>query len=291
MRNDYPTGDVARSRGARRLSLSGAYGELSRGHNYFPDAREDGETAVTRYVTYMGRIRRELSQAVRDRGVERTWAVIEEGRAAGLAGKHLNDYLFYAGRVRLGYPQPAFPAFLPMLTTELLLATFLAPPDEKLDNRAIREATVRLAPFWRDVPYERELGKDRPPREVNKSQVQPTFWEVDRDQYLRYGHARPGGPAAAGADRSGRREDDGRATGRPGPDEPDHGVHPMASGGTSRDGGTRGAAGRASLRLRWATRPHFFVRRHDERRHGSYRQREAFRSRRTLPPLRRMKDA
>ena len=184
MRNDYPTGDVARSRGARRLSLSGAYGELSRGHNYFPDAREDGETAVTRYVTYMGRIRRELSQAVRDRGVERTWAVIEEGRAAGLAGKHLNDYLFYAGRVRLGYPQPAFPAFLPMLTTELLLATFLAPPDEKLDNRAIREATVRLAPFWRDVPYERELGKDRPPREVNKSQVQPTFWEVDRDQFF-----------------------------------------------------------------------------------------------------------
>lgn len=170
----------------KAFSLSGAYGDFTRGHYYLEAHLKAGgpELAVNRFLTGFTKKPTIVPEPVRLAGAENVAATLRNFGERGFHGYYALDYSFLINRVRRQLPNPGTGVLLPLLTSEMAAAVFWAPPGEKLNSRPIMELTSAIMPEWARIPYfhERAVGMD--PAVVNKVTIQPTYWEVDRDDFL-----------------------------------------------------------------------------------------------------------
>ena len=164
--------------------LSGASGEIARGHDYTLDCL--GKDPFVR-IEAMMRSRRNgrvmLPPAVKSNAVTQLKAELFQPLSAGIQGFHLLDYAFAMNRMRRQYPATGH-AVTPILTAEMAIETFWMAPIDKLNATYIVDKTCEIVPEWRNVKYmhERSVGTD--PNLTNKTMTVPTLWEIDKDDFM-----------------------------------------------------------------------------------------------------------
>lgn len=170
----------------RSMALSGAFGDYTRGH-YYTDREvlaENSESAIGRMKNSFLKTRRLLPAEVKEGGVHQLAETFNEMADYGITGFRSLDYSFLVNRMRRQFPHPGPSVLLPMLTTSMVQEVFWGDPSSKLNANAVREMTNKLVPEWSDVPYFHEAAIGTDPNVTNKVTIQPTYWEVDRDDFL-----------------------------------------------------------------------------------------------------------
>lgn len=170
----------------RSMSLSGAFGDFTRGHYYSNNevAAGNPESAIRRMQNSFLKMRRLLPVEEREGGVRQFAETFNEMADHGITGFHSLDYSFLVNRMRRQLPHPGPNVLLPMLTTSMVQEVFWAEPSSKLNANGLREMTNKLVPEWSNVPYFHEAAIGTDPKVTNKVTIQPTYWEVDRDDFF-----------------------------------------------------------------------------------------------------------
>lgn len=181
IRSNTPTQRERRS----RFALSGTHGDLARAHHYSKRDVTSGEPsgALRRYATSFRKNRAILPEEIRERGSQILRDNLLEIHFSGFTGFYALDYAFITNRVRRQFPPLAPAVVAPLLTPEMVLATFWQPPAVKAAAGAMREMTSRLLPQWREVPYYHEAAVGTDHSLTNKVSVQRTYWEGDEQDF------------------------------------------------------------------------------------------------------------
>lgn len=168
------------------LMILGSHGDITRSHYYSRSDAESGSAtaALERFVRATRRYRAILSADLRERGTQLIKNSLLDTFIQGFDGFYALDYAYFYNRVRRQFPPVSPSALLPMLTWEMLLATFWQPPHEKEAASAVRAMTSALVPSWAGVPYYHEAAEGTDPLVTNKVSVQRTYWEVDRADFI-----------------------------------------------------------------------------------------------------------
>lgn len=168
------------------MSLSGAFGDFTRGHYYTPAdvAQQKPEEAIQRHLRGNLKIRRFIPYDVRLRGTENIKSSFERMNAQGFEGFDALNLAFLTNRMRRQFPYPAPNTLLPLMTVDMVSELFWDDPLSKLEANGLREMTRILMPEWSSVPYFHEAAVGTDPMVTNKVSIQPTYWEVDRENFL-----------------------------------------------------------------------------------------------------------
>lgn len=176
--SDHP-GQIA------RWNFSGWAGEIVRQHFYGRNDLSAPKKRIKAFLAYRRRIPEILSQSAREVSAGMLENIISEGRALGLAGLHLLDWIYVRSQQRRRVPVAHSPgAVFPLFTPQMFLAGFRSPPEEKITGRLVQGMTADLIPAWGDVPYFDDLAAQRPVSEINKTLSRRLYWEANRAKYL-----------------------------------------------------------------------------------------------------------
>ncbi len=170
----------------RSMALSGAFGDFARGHYYTKNEviSRDPETAINRMQSSFLKMRHLAPAEIRESGVDQFKATFDEMADHGITGFYALDGSFLVNRMRRQFPHPGPNTLIPMLSTSMVADVFWDDPASKLNGDALREMTNKLVPEWSSVPYFHEAAVGSDPAVTNKVTIQPTYWEVDRDDFL-----------------------------------------------------------------------------------------------------------
>jgi len=163
------------------IALSGSHGDLSRAHYYTTRDLEAGEPALPlkRFMNSFVQYRTILPSELRIKGAQLLNNAMLEFMVGGMTGYYALDYAYLYHRVRRQFPPVVPSVLLPMLTPEMILATFWRPPSEKATAAVVRRLTAQMVPSWGEVPYYHEAAAGTDPALTNKVSVQKTYWEDD----------------------------------------------------------------------------------------------------------------
>lgn len=167
------------------FALSGSHGDFTRAHYYnIRDVElEDPAIPLRRFINSFTQYRGILPADLRQRGAQIVKNGVLESLVDGMAGYYALDYWFLHHRVRRQFPPVAPSVVLPMLTPEMVLATFWRPPSQKATASVVREMTSRLVPQWNDIPYYHEAAVGTDTSVTNKVSAQETYWETDATDF------------------------------------------------------------------------------------------------------------
>lgn len=170
-----------RKAAAAAFALSGSHGDFTKAHYYSPRDVEVGDPSIPlrRFINSFTQYRAILPVDLRERGAQRVKNGLLEFLVDGMEGYYALDYWFLNQRVRRQFPPVVPSVILPMLTPEMVLATFWCPPGQKTAAAVVRDMTSRLVPQWSDVPYYHEAAIGTDPAVTNKVSAQETYWEFD----------------------------------------------------------------------------------------------------------------
>ncbi len=167
-----------------RWNFSGWGGEIVRHHSYKPDDVAAPKKRIAAFMAYRRRIPPLLSQVARDVSADMLENVMAEGKAVGLSGLHLLDWIYVRSQQRRRVPVAfSLGAIFPLLTSQMFLAGFRRSPLEKISAEIVTDMTARLVPEWREVPYFDDLAAQLPLGETNKTLSRRLYWEADRESY------------------------------------------------------------------------------------------------------------
>lgn len=171
---------------AAPLALSGSHGDFNRAHYYSKrdlEASQDPAVPLKRFLHSFTRYRAILSPDLRARGAQLVRDALLDSMVQGMTGYYALDHSYLSHRVRRQFPPIVPSVVLPMLTPDMVLATFWRDPVEKATARVVRELTTRLVPAWEGVPYYHEAAEGTDPLLTNKVSVQTTYWEADAEDF------------------------------------------------------------------------------------------------------------
>lgn len=181
IRSNVPDKNVARS----NFILSGSHGDFTKAHYYSAKDLKSENSAVPlrRYMQSFVKYRNVLPIDIRRRGAQIVQNTFLEYFIDNVNGYYALDYFFLNQRVRRQFPPVSASVVLPMLTPEMVLATFWCTPQDKIHATAIRKMTERLVPQWTGVPYYHESAVGTDPAVTNKVSAQETYWETDAAEF------------------------------------------------------------------------------------------------------------
>ncbi|APT85663.1 hypothetical protein [Corynebacterium aquilae] len=142
------------------------------------------EFALRRYVSTRMEKRAYLPRAVRERGTSLYEKVLLDAFFKGFDGYQALGIAWLNSRFRRGFPVPDADTMALKVLPKLFVETFKGSAQDKYQAAVLKEATARLVPEWRNVPYYAEAAKNHAREETNKVTIQPTYWEVNREEFL-----------------------------------------------------------------------------------------------------------
>lgn len=168
------------------MAVSGAFGDFARGHYYSEKDLQDpsGKSAVSRFHRAFTATRNILPIDVRERGAANIKDTFEEMADRGFTGFRALDLSFIINRQRRQLPHPAPNTLIPMLTAEMAAETFWDEPSSRVNAAGLRRMTLALMPEWDGIPYFHEAVVGTDPMVTNKVSIQPTYWEVDENDFF-----------------------------------------------------------------------------------------------------------
>lgn len=165
-------------------NLSGASGEIARGHDYTLDClSKDPSVRIEAIMRSRLNGRIMLPPRIKANAVTQLKAELFQPLSAGIQGFYLLDYAFAMNRMRRQYPVTGH-VVTPMLTAEMAVETFWMAPLDKLNATYIINKTGDMIPEWRSVKYMHELSIGTDPNLTNKTMTVPTLWEINKDDFM-----------------------------------------------------------------------------------------------------------
>ncbi|PRQ10344.1 hypothetical protein C1Y63_12020 [Corynebacterium sp. 13CS0277] len=146
----------------------------------------DWQQAVRRQIKFREHGRSYLPWDVRKNGAAAYKEHLLDGFVRGFNGFQALNLTWVMTRYRRGAVLPDVDTMAPKASTALFREAFHAPPvgANKPAEAVMGRATQKMVPEWADVPYYQQVAATRPANEVNKVTIQPTYWEVNRDDFF-----------------------------------------------------------------------------------------------------------
>lgn len=164
--------------------LSGASGEIARGHDYsLEDINGDQSKRVAAVIKAKTSSRIILPLTMKINASNCLKANLLDASISGISGLYLLDYAFALNRMRRQYPMNSY-GVTPILTPEIAIETFWLDPINKLEATFIKQSTNKLVPQWEQIKYMHELIEGTDAKLTNKTHTAPTFWETNRDDFF-----------------------------------------------------------------------------------------------------------
>lgn len=165
-------------------NLSGASGEIARGHDYTINClNKDPSVRIDYMMRAYQNNRQILPRKIKENAISHLKSELFQPLSEGITGFYLLDYAFSTNRMRRQYPIYT-EAVMPMFTAEMALETFWLNPIQKINGTYIMNKTNSIIPQWKNINYmhQRAIGTDS--RLTNKTKVVQMLWENNNKDFL-----------------------------------------------------------------------------------------------------------